>query len=122
MGAFCVFGVSKAVCLARATKKTPIFEPLDEKEKRYFTVTEWGGRRNALAAQLFETTTKLEKISPEFDSPAFCLDWIAVNPSEVRDTKIMARGPKLDAEGSPLLRKGQPVLTWVEYPAAGGQK
>ena len=45
MGAFCVFGVSKAVCLARAAKATPVFETIETNLKRYFTVSEWGAPR-----------------------------------------------------------------------------
>lgn len=120
MGAFCVFGVSRAVCLAHAAKATPVFETIDGNKKRYLTVTEWGGRRDALARQLFETTTKVEKISPELDSPAFCRDWLAVAPSQVRDTKIMARVAKEGLDGKPIMRKGTPVLTWAEYQPQGG--
>jgi len=64
----------------------------------------------------------VEKISPELDSPAFCLDWISVDPSQVRDTKIMARRPKLGKDGKPVLRMGQPVLAWSEYQPEGGAK
>jgi hypothetical protein len=116
MGAFCVFGISKSQCLAKASKEVPEWEG-SATGARFFTPAEWGRRRDARAADLFANQVKVEKISPEFDAPQFCLDWIATNPEEVRMTRIMVRGGKVDGLGDPVLRKGQQVFGWIEYAA-----
>lgn len=114
MGAFCVFGISKSQCLVKASKEVLEWEG-SATGAIFLTPIEWGRRRNLRAAELFSNLEKVEKISPEFDAPQFCLDWIATNPDEVRKTKIMARGPKLDPAGEPVLRKGVQVIAWIEY-------
>jgi hypothetical protein len=67
------------------------------------------------AASFFLTEEKLVKVSPEFDAPQFCRDWLATTPGEVRRACIMARGPKMDKQGNPVLKEGAPVLTWLPY-------
>ncbi|MYM31504.1 hypothetical protein GTP58_24525 [Duganella sp. CY15W] len=94
MGAFCVFGVSRAVSKQIAEKKTNEYEG-----RRALSITEWASRRDAMAAALFESCTKPYRISPELDSPQFCEDWIAVNPNEIKLAKVMVRGPKIDKGG-----------------------
>lgn len=118
MGGFCVFGISRALARQRAEKKVPTAIGTG-KDRRELTAQEWGGLVRKEADVIFETADRAVKISPEFDAPQFCLDWIAVAPSEVRLTKIMARGPKTDGDGNRILREGRPVMTWIEYnPAA----
>ncbi|MGV7210481.1 hypothetical protein ACLB1G_21820 [Oxalobacteraceae bacterium A2-2] len=90
MGAFCVFGISRAACLVQASKLQPTFIP--GAGGRHYTVAEWAQLRNQLAEELFQTSTKIERISPELDAPQLCQDWIDVNPDEVRNAKIMVRG------------------------------
>jgi hypothetical protein len=114
MGAFCVFGVSKGICRGIANRKVATFE-LDNGKKRALTQQEWVVRRDAHAAQLFEQSTRPVRVSPEFDAPQFCHDWLAVTPGEVKLARVMARGPKIDKKGKPVVRGGAPVLTWVEY-------
>lgn len=113
MGAFCVFGVSRSACRALAAKQQPTEIPGGG--GRHYTPIEWGKLRDQLAVRLFETVTKVERISPEFDAPQFCRDWISVNPNEIRLAKIMVRGGKVGKDGEPLLRKGQQVFGWIEY-------
>ena len=55
------------------------------------------------------------KISPELDTPHFCIDWIAADPSHVRDTVLMVRGPKRDKAGNPVIKNGAPAETWLPY-------
>lgn len=115
MGAFCVFGISKSVCRAQAEKKTPVAEG-SGKDRRYLTMQEWAVKRDEMTEQLFTADgTRSVKISPEFDAPQFCNDWIAVNPSHIRNARIMVRGPKVDESGAPVKRNGAPVMTWLEY-------
>lgn len=93
MGAFCVFGISKSQCLAKASKEVVEWEG-SATGAVFLSPIEWGRRRNLRAAELFASLEKVEKISPEFDAPQFCRDWIDTNPSEVRMTKIMVRGAR----------------------------
>jgi len=67
------------------------------------------------ANKLFEVSEKQVRISPEFDAPQFCRDWIAASPGEVRLTRIMYRGDKVDKHGAVVVRDGVPVLTWLPY-------
>ena len=64
---------------------------------------------------MFSASDKIVKISPELDAPQFCKDWIAAQPCQVKFTKIMFRGPKIDKHGATVMKLGHPVLTWLEY-------
>lgn len=114
MGAFCVFGIGRTVCQAAAARKVPT---IDLETRKNLTPAEWAVRRDALADQLFAEATRRVKISPELDAPQFCNDWIAADPSHVRDTVLMVRGPKLDKHGNRIIRDGAPVETWLDYRA-----
>jgi hypothetical protein len=65
--------------------------------------------------RLFEVTERQVRISPEFDAPQFCRDWIAAAPGEVKLTRLMCRGEKVDKHGAVVVRDGVPVLTWLPY-------
>lgn len=106
MSSFCVYGISKSRCKQHAEKKVSHFGK---------TVSEWGDEVRQKAAELFDTQDKSEQISPEFDAPQFCRDWIAAQPSEIRNAVIMYRGPKTDKHGGTVMKKGAPVMTWIEY-------
>lgn len=112
MGAFCVFGVSRSVCRKLAEKKVATFCP---KLGRELSPVEWGARVVAEGDRVFSESTKQVRISPEFDAPQFCRDWLAVSPAEVRLARIMVRGPKTGADDKPVIRKGVPVMTWLPY-------
>ena len=112
MGAFCVFGVSRSVCRKLAEKKVATFCP---KLGREMSPAEWGDRVKEEGDRMFGESSKQARISPEFDAPQFCRDWLAVSPSEVRLARIMVRGPKTGADDKPVIRKGVPVMTWLPY-------
>lgn len=77
----------------------------------------------AEAERLFEVSEKVVRISPEFDAPQFCRDWMAVSPAEVRLTSIMVRGVKQGDDGKAMMRNGTPVMTWLPYAeGAAGQR
>lgn len=114
MGAFCIYGISRSICKATAIKKTPT---RDSKENRDLSPEEWVTRRDLMAEQLFTEAKRRVKVSPELDSPHFCRDWLAADPSHVRDTVLMVRGPKRDKKGEIVVKGGAPVETWVEYAA-----
>lgn len=103
MGAFCVFGISKGLCKLKAERKVPTF---DKDAKRELSPMEWAVRRDAHAAKLFEEAVRPMRISPEFDAPQFCHDWLAVSPGEVKLARVMVRGPKIDKNGNPVVRGG----------------
>lgn len=110
MGAFCIFGISRTVCKNTAARKTPtqikgVGIPLEV----------WAANRDALADQLFTDSKKRVKVSPELDAPQFCYDWVAADPSNVRDTVLMVRGPKRDKLGNEVKKDGAVVETWLEY-------
>ena len=114
MGAFCVFGVSRQVCrkLAEKAVKTYVVE---NNRRRELSVTDWGVLVRAEADRLFAESDKQVRISPELDAPQFCRDWIAAQPDDVRLTKLMCRGAKIDKHGAVVTRLGAPVLTWLPY-------
>jgi len=114
MGAFCVFGISKTVCRNKAEKKVPTVMGTGE-DRRHLSISEWAQQVQLQAESLFLTEQKLVKISPEFDAPQFCRDWLSVSPAEVRLPRIMVRTQKLDDSGKPVMRKGAPVMVWADF-------
>jgi hypothetical protein len=114
MGAFCVFGVSRQVCRKQAESKV---KTIDKETGHHLSVVEWGDLVRAEGDRMFEVSVKQVRISPEFDAPQFCYDWLAVSPGEVRLTRVMVRGPKTDKNDRPMVRNGAPVMTWLPYEA-----
>ncbi|MYM25761.1 hypothetical protein GTP46_24335 [Duganella sp. FT135W] len=106
MGAFCVFGISKSACKSAADKAVLTYVVRDGKTIS-LTVDEWRVKRDAMAAKLFDESEKPVRISPEFDAPQFCEDWMAAAPGEIKLAKVMVRGPKFDG-GCPYVLR-QPV-------------
>lgn len=115
MGAFCIYGISYSDCLAVAEKKVSATEFVGKDEWRNLSLAEWAEKRDRVAKELFENGTRLTRVSPEFDAPQFCKDWLAINPANVRNAELRVWGGKKDANGEPVLRKGKPVITWVKY-------
>ncbi|MBV8660374.1 MAG: hypothetical protein JO142_21350 [Burkholderiales bacterium] len=114
MSAFCVFGVSRQICKTAAEKQVSILST-GAAGRNYKTPEEWGKEVEGAASKIFEEATKIGRISPEFDTPQFCEDWIAVSPDQVRLTQIMVRVPARDKEGGVKMRKGVPVMAWTPY-------
>ncbi len=85
MGAFCVFGVSRSVCRKSAEKSVSEMK-IEGQKVVGLTIAEWGAAVRAVADEVFTSTEKRVRISPEFDAPQFCRDWIETSPGEVRDT------------------------------------
>ena len=112
MGAFCVFGVSRQACRKQAEKNVPTY---CAETKRSLSPAEWRGLVMIEIDRLFEVTERQVRISPEFDAPQFCRDWIAASPGEVKLTRLMCRGEKIDKHGAVVVRDGAPVLTWLPY-------
>lgn len=113
MTAFCVYGVSMANCRKTAEKSV---KKWDVAKQRDLTVAEWGDLVRAKALELFNSATRQRQISPAFDTPDFCQDWLNVSKQEeVRLARVMVRGPKMDKKGNRVTKSGVQVMTWVSY-------
>lgn len=121
MSGFCVFGVTRQDCLKRARAKVSTKDPVTKLQLR---PEEWAARVAAEADKLFEIA-RPKQISPAFDSPQFCKDWIELGlkglPPQIRAPQVMAKGTKVDAKGKERTRKGVPVIGWVPYSAPAEQ-
>jgi hypothetical protein len=114
MGAFCVFGVSRTHCRKQAEKNIPTYSGAGP-TRRERTASEWGGLVAAETSRLYDESIKQVRISPELDAPQFCRDWIDAAPDEVKLTKIMCRGDKIDKHDAVMMRQGAPMQTWLDY-------
>lgn len=68
------------------------------------------------AAKIFESA-KHRQVSPEFDAPQFCHDWIALAQKTVK-TKgllVMSRHPNPNSQVSK--RTGKPNMAWLRFTA-----
>ena len=74
MSGFCVFGVTRQDCVKRARAKVSTRDPAN---KAALSPEEWAAKVEAEADKLFEIA-RPKQISPAFDSPQFCADWIAL--------------------------------------------
>lgn len=110
---FVCMGVSMTDCITKARKKVPNFDSIT---KTALPVEEWGRRVSKEADEIF-ASARAKQISPSFDAPQFCRDWIEIGlkSNHIRSQKIMARGIKIDAKGDTVIRKGAPVMTWLPY-------
>lgn len=107
MSAFCVFGMTESLAKTLAARKAP---PKKELEKMTAEdLRQWYADR---AAKIFESA-KHRQVSPEFDAPQFCHDWIELANKTVKSDGliVMFRGPKPDAAVSK--RTGKPLMTWA---------
>lgn len=114
MSAFCVFGVSRTDCMRIAEKKVKRY---DDEKKRNLTMEEWRAKVEALAQDLFATTTRHRQVSPAFDAPQFARDWAALaqRSDQVKGVDIRVRNIVLDGEGKPVKRKGKILMTWQHF-------
>ncbi|MDR6394650.1 hypothetical protein [Herbaspirillum seropedicae] len=114
MSAFCVFGVSRSDCMRIAEKKIKRY---DDEKKRNLTMEEWRAAVDALAQDLFATTTRHRQVSPAFDAPQFARDWVAVavRSDQVKGADIRVRDVVLDGEGKPVKRNGKILMTWQHF-------
>lgn len=115
MSAFCVFGSSMPVARERCEKKVPL---RDEETKQLFTKTEFTAKVEAAAREYFAKMAPVQ-ISPAFDAPSFCREWIALAEKSGLHSSfsIRCRGQKIDAKGKPMVNKktGMPAIGWIPY-------
>jgi hypothetical protein len=118
MTSFCVFGIKHSDCVAQARKMVPSFIGgrlgVDKTE---FTIAQWSTYCDLLADHIFSDAKRVKQISAAFDAPQFAHDWIACAKmgGQIRHSKIMAKGQKIDSKGAPMVRKGKPVIEWMPY-------
>lgn len=114
MSSFCVFGISRSDCKRIAEKKVSTYDP---EKKVDMSLAEWRLRADAFAESLFNEMDRAKQISPAFDAPQFCIDWINVGArgGQIKSPTVMVRGQKIDEEGVPVKRNGKPVITWLPY-------
>lgn len=108
MSAFCVFGMTEPLAKTLAARKAP---PKKVREKMTAQeLNEWYAERAATILK----SSKPRQVSPEFDAPQFCQDWIDLAHKTVKANglRVMFRGPKPD--GSINKRTGKPLPAW--YP------
>lgn len=90
MSAFCVYGMTSLIAKVRA-------------EKRHMPKDFEGTREEFMLMQQEEILKKSTvcQVSPAFDAPQFCNDWIALAKKQMKVSrlKIMCRGQKKDAKG-----------------------
>ena len=115
MSGFCVFGSSLPIARARCEKKVPL---LDEATKNLLTEPEWRSRVEEAALAHFGRMAPVQ-ISPAFDAPSFCEEWIRLADKSGLHSRfvVMCRGKKFDAKGNPKISKssGLPMIGWVPY-------
>ena len=72
---------------------------------------EWYAERAAVILE----SSKARQVSPEFDAPQFCRDWIELAQKTVKNNglRVMVRQPKPD--GKPNKRTGKIPMTWLPY-------
>lgn len=113
MSAFCVFGASFKVAREKAEKKVST-----HKDGRDLTEAEWVAEVEQEAARIFDRMAPV-RVSPEFDAPSFCGDFIALARrtagGAVARLRIMQIGEKRDKSGNVRInaKSGKPVIGWV---------
>lgn len=114
MSAFCVFGVSRSDCKRIAEKKVSFY---DKEKERDLTMEEWRAAVDALAQDLFATTTRHRQVSPNFDAPQFAREWAALAQrcDHANGADIRVRTAMLDGEGKPVKRKDKILMTWKHF-------
>lgn len=93
MGAFVVFGSSRTAAKKKAERE--VIYGFDKKLNRMISLAEWRDRVEARAKEIFGTA-KESPISPEFDAPQFCEDWIRIAKNSIRGECIKKRITEID--------------------------
>lgn len=113
MSAFCVYGMTITHAKKLAEKKL-------EREPNTKTQEEWRDKVSA-AAETILTSHAPVQVSPTFDAPQFCREWIEVaqRTSKIYAPKVMVRQQKIDKHGNPVVSKttGLPTMGWAPYKA-----
>ena len=108
MSAFCVYGMTDVIAKLSASMKFP---PRDREGSREAFYEEF-------QEHIYQTSAH-RQVSPTYDAPQFCHDWIelAKKTMRTRGLRIMCRGQKIVKHGAPRINKKtkEPVIGWVPY-------
>lgn len=115
MGAFCVFASSMPVARDRAEKRVSTRNPITKVD---LTEAEYRAAVEEIAIGIF-AAMKPVQVSPEFDAPMFCDEWISLvrTAGLYEGFVIKCRGIAHDKNGAPKISKtkGTEIITWVTY-------
>lgn len=110
MGAFAVFGVSRAACWESAKKKTERQEGKGD-SARWLGEAEWMDKVRAEAERQFQSN-RVGPVSDSFDAPQFAEEFLRralEHPDQWRDLHIKAHAPS----GHKNADTGRETKTWV---------
>lgn len=110
MSAFCVFGMTEQKAKELAAKNPPPKEVRTPEQSAAYLAER--------AAHILENAAR-RQVSPAFDAPQFCRDWIelAARTTKASRLRVMVRDVKTDKKGNPVLNKRTqlPVMAWRPY-------
>lgn len=119
MSAFCVFGMTEVLAkkaAERAWKRH--LEGLADDVRKLLTPedeAEW----IKVKTEYFLAKGKPVAVSAPFDAPQFARDFISLATKTMRTSRlrIMCRGPKVDANGAPVISKAtkRQMIGWVPH-------
>lgn len=92
MGGFAVFGMSRSVAKQRAERKVDAY---DAEKKRPLSIAEYKDAIEAMANEVFESKARTQ-ISPEFDAPQFCEEWMTLAHGQIKGAQIMQKKSLID--------------------------
>lgn len=109
MSAFCVFGMTEPLAKSLAARKAPPKKELEKMTPE--DLRQWYADQAAKILQ----SGKHRQVSPEFDAPQFCHDWIELARKTVGHDglRIMVRGER--PGGAVSKRTGKPIMAWLPY-------
>jgi hypothetical protein len=103
------------VARERAEKRVPTLDPAT---KQRLTEAEWRAKVEDVATDIFAAMSPIQ-VSPAFDAPQFCDEWISVaRPTgQYEGYVVKCRGVARDKNGNPKISKikGTELIAWVIY-------
>lgn len=105
MSTFAVFGMTRAMAVAEARKKTPATRA--DKSRggvEPIPLDEWLGMVEAAAGRIM-SGTQVRQLSPMFDAPQYAEQFIALarKAGDCRDMRIRAKSELKDATGETII-------------------
>lgn len=117
MSTFAVFGMTRARALAEARKNVKSTRKTPQGEQQ-IAMSEWVALCEKRADEIMRSNI-VRQLSPMFDAPQFCDEFIAVARKTLpcRDMHIKCKSMITDAKGRPVLNKktGAPKVGWAAH-------
>lgn len=120
MSTFAVFGMTAAVALAEARKRTKTTKANGKVggPALQLTMAEWEDAVEKLAAKIM-SGERVKQLSHFFDAPQYAQQFIELTrkAGSCRDLRIRAKCVVTDAKGKPVLnpKTKMPKIGWTEY-------